>query len=67
MRVKVKQSPYRSVKKGAVGEVIGRKHEGTKNEIWKVETTEIRRVKHIPTKFTQAWFFYINELEVIDG
>ncbi len=67
MRVKVKRSPYYSVKKGAKGEVIGRKHEGTKNEIWKVEFTEFRRVKHVPTKFIQAWFFYINELEVIDA
>ncbi len=59
MRVKVKRSPYRSVKKGAKGTVVQKKFVGTVHEVWRLE------LDNAGVKCCQL--FFPNELEVING
>ena len=56
VRVKVKGSPYRAVKRGVVGEVVERKYVGTTYEILKVR---------LPGG--AEWAFHPDELEALDG
>jgi hypothetical protein len=55
VRVRVKGSPYRAVKRGAIGRVVERKFLGTPSEILKVRFQD-----------DTIWSFYPDELEVLD-
>ena len=57
MRVRVKQSPYRSVKVGARGTVIQKKYVETIYEAWRVKVDNTG----------ESRLFHKEELEVIDG
>ncbi len=55
MRVRIRHTPYRDIKRKDRGTVIAKKHVGTRHEVWRVQVGDISRL------------FYPNELEVLNG
>jgi len=56
VRFRVKASPYRSLKNGTTGEVVGVKFIGTPHEVWRIRLDN-----------GTIWTFYPDELETLNG